>query len=106
MHSIKFFQPNQYIWLDAKAYQNKSYVCGFCSNLVSSNNGYYLRPNGNGAVEQHAGIRICPNCGGPTFFTTDKKQIPAASLGNTVTNVPLDLSTLYEEARRCTTTAC
>jgi hypothetical protein len=104
MYPIPFFNPQTYIWKDAKPYPNKTYVCGFCSDKVSSNIGYWLAAHG--ALEHHAGIRICPNCGGPTFFTNENQQIPAASLGNTVTHVPTDLNALYEEARRCTTTTC
>jgi hypothetical protein len=106
MYKLPFFNPEHFTWVDAKPYPNKDYTCGFCSREVSSNKGYWLTAVKGKARDLGAGIRICSSCGGPTFFTNDSKQIPAASLGRAVDNVPADLNALYEEARRCTTMAC
>jgi hypothetical protein len=49
---------------------------------------------------------ICPNCGGPNFFSPEPAQYPSPALGETVKDVPADLEELYEEARRCTGQNC
>jgi hypothetical protein len=69
-----------------------SYRCGYCSSDVGSAMG--LATEGNLAF-----VRICPQCNGPTFFAVDGGQWPGPKVGTTVTHLPSDVQSLYEEAR-------
>jgi hypothetical protein len=106
MHPIPFFDAARYSWQDAKPIRSRPFVCGFCSHRVSSDKGYKLIGVNSQIPDQLAGIFLCPNCGGPTFFTNEKEQLPSPALGNPVSQVPQTLNVLYEEARKCTTMAC
>src|SRR5260221_3278649 len=104
MNPIPLFKP-PYQWLDAKALVNRSFTCGYCSNLVSSVKGFGVRQQSQGH-EPNLGIYLCPNCLGPNLFTPESPQFPSPAFGNPVRHVPQSLNALYEEARRCTTTNC
>jgi len=82
-------------WDHAGGLEPRSYTCGYCNNLVGSNQGY-----------QHHNIAfrrvyICPFCGKPTYFDDDSQQYPGVSQGNQVDHLPEEIGKLYEEARRC-----
>ncbi|HEV2393047.1 MAG TPA: DUF4145 domain-containing protein [Verrucomicrobiae bacterium] len=93
-----------YWHVDRQQILERSYVCGFCSKSVSSSLGIAVRNHQGG--QQVSGLYVCPHYHGPSFFTCQNAQIPAPAIGNPVANVPPELTALYEEARRCTTTAC
>lgn len=82
----------------------KAFVCGFCNTKVASVNGYNLIIDK--TIPYRGGIYICPNCGGPNFFSPDGMRYPAAALGSTVNSVPSELYALYEEARRSSSQSC
>ncbi len=71
------------------------YRCGFCGRHVASEKGWtFLTP-----VEvEEAKIRICPNCKRPTFLDSNS-QYPSSPVGNSVGSLPLEIETLYNEAR-------
>lgn len=102
---IPFFNRSLFSWTQPQQINERSFKCGFCSNTVASDKGYKLHSQ-NSAQNQRAGLYLCPHCGGPTFFTVENEQIPAAAIGQVVPNLPEALNALYEEARRCTTTGC
>jgi hypothetical protein len=93
-------------WYQLQTLPTKSYICGFCSDKVSSEKGYKAGKHPDGSGSQIGAIHICPNCKGPTFFTPFNGQIPSPSIGRCVSHVPEELNKLYEEARRCTTNNC
>jgi hypothetical protein len=89
-------------WYQKQQLKPLAYRCGFCGNQVSSITGYKVGNNPNGSGEQVAAIYICPNCCGPTFNDLNGNQIPDVPFGSSINNVPENLNTLYQEARRCT----
>lgn len=93
-------------WMNTAGMLSKHFVCGFCGLNISSDSGYGIRNTSSNKQMSGVGIYICHNCGGPTFFDVDESRIPAAPLGEPVKHVPEDLNTLYEEARRCTSSGC
>lgn len=99
---MKFFSEGYANWERRQSLPNMAFVCGFCSTNVSSVVGYKLGQHGDGSGDQVGGLYICPNCGGPNFFSPQRTQYPSASFGNPVKNVPAELDQLYEEARRST----
>lgn len=78
------------------------YTCGYCGEKVSSSRGYTYNPNGSSAPTGN--LRICPDCGCPSFFQYDR-QWPGIIGGEPVEKVPSPVNELYEEARRCMSTA-
>lgn len=83
-----------------------SYICGYCSNLVTSERGMALelpaKVNGEFYETKEAGVYICPHCHFPTFILLGD-QIPGNRVGSPVKSVPEDVNNVYEEARRCFT---
>lgn len=102
----RFFDEGRFNWRSLQDLPNQSFTCGFCSTSVSSVKGYKLGQNGDGSGSQVGSSYICPNCGGPTFFSPLRGRYPSPALGNQVKHVPPDLDALYEEARRCSSQNC
>ena len=102
MHPIPFFTAAHH-WEGKQQIKDRAYICGFCSQKVSSDRGYIVA---DANKNQAGGIYICSHCLGPTFFTLQGEQIPAPAIGSAVSNVPEKLTALYEEARKCANTAC
>jgi len=103
---IPFFNPNEYNWRKLQALPNKSFICGYCADKVSSDRGFCLARHQDASGEVVGGIHICPNCQGPTFIKLDGTLSPSNAMGNSVSHVPDDLNELYEESRRCTSDNC
>lgn len=103
---MQFFDPRSMNWKYTVDLINRSYRCGYCSDKVSSNRGYYLGQHSDASGRQEGGLYICPNCQGPTFFMFSKGgYYPSPAMGNTVESLPKELDALYEEARKCTSQA-
>jgi hypothetical protein len=102
----QFFQEGSAAWVQALSLSNAKFVCGYCNTNVSSIKGYKLGVHGDGSGKQVGGIYICSNCGGPSFFSPNGSRYPMPALGNSVQHVPVDLNSLYEEARRCSSQNC
>ncbi len=90
-------------WWNPNVLKAKAWTCGYCGNLVSSDRGYHGTVNEDGSGQECAGIRICPQCKGPTFFTPEGIQHPRITIGESVPNVPPKLGMLYDEARASAT---
>jgi hypothetical protein len=72
--------------------------CGYCGAFTGTNQGW----QGSDADAGHkmSYIRLCANCGGPTYFYAQSDvYVPAAKPGRSVTRVPADTDQLYNEAR-------
>src|SRR5215207_9939392 len=86
-------------WYKPQTLASKSFVCGFCGNLVASSLGY------RNETAKSFFIRICSHCGKPTFFDGDR-PLPGVAPGNSVTHLPVDVEALYTEARNCVAASC
>ncbi len=101
----RFFTENRANWRSLQDLPNRSFICGYCNVTVSSIKGYKLGTGSDGNGDNLGGVYVCPNCGGPTFFTSSARY-PTPALGNPVQHVPPDLYALYEEARRSSGQNC
>lgn len=88
-------------WQQIKNLTSVRYSCGYCGEKVSSSRGYLYSPQGS---SNSGNLRICPDCGCPSFFQ-EKQQWPGFIGGEPVDKVPSPVNDLYEEARRCMSTA-
>lgn len=91
-------------WQHGSRVVSKKYVCSYCGNLVASEYGYFaeIYPyaiDPTTAKIEH--ILICHYCSRPTYFDIDGNQIPGPIYGNSVSDVPENVETLYNEARNC-----
>lgn len=86
-------------WQNVSPLPEEAYTCGHCGDRVSSRAGYYARARKDGSGDIVATIRICPDCQGPTIFTSEGSRLPLATPGRRIENVPGSLAKLYEEAR-------
>jgi hypothetical protein len=102
----RFFVEGSANWAKQQQLPNLAFTCGFCSTNVSSVTGYALNKHADASGGMVGALRVCPNCGGPTFFPPEGGSYPAPLMGNSVSHVPDDLYALYNEARRCTSQAC
>lgn len=73
-------------------------MCGHCGNLVASDLGYSCIGMHDQVTEY---IPICRHCLRPTYFDEKGNQVPSPTYGNTVTDLPEEVETLYNEARNC-----
>ena len=80
-------------WNNLATISSKKYTCGFCGNVVASNQGFF--------VNSGITIQICPHCSNPTYFFGTSGQIPGVAPGNEVEHLPVDVEALYREARNC-----
>lgn len=71
------------------------YTCGHCGRLVAASQG--CETSGTPIAK----IFIRPFCSKPTFLTVDGEQVPGVIYGNAVAELPDDVGSLYDEARRC-----
>ena len=91
-------------WQDERRVSSKKYLCGYCGNLVASENGYFaeIYPYAiDPTTDKHEYILICHYCLRPTYFDVDGNQMPSPIYGNSVSDVPEKVETLYNEARNC-----
>lgn len=93
----------EYRWINISLLKSKSYTCGYCSQQISSAQGYfsnlYEGEHGTGIIVY---IYICHFCGKPTFFDNSNEQTPGPKYGNEVTGIEDDkINKLYEESRKC-----
>lgn len=86
-------------WENLGTITSKSFTCGYCGNVVASNRGYY---NSSNSAKR---IHICPHCNKPSVFDGDF-QLPGVAPGEDVTHLPVDVETLYKEARNCVAASC
>lgn len=88
---IKYNQQN---WHNLSKLNPYSYICGICGDRVASDQGYY-----NDTYGRTAYTYICPACGWPTFFDSEKNQYPGPILGRSVKHLPDNVEVIYKEMR-------
>lgn len=81
-------------WRNVSELVPKKFKCKYCEVLVGSKEGYFLSGT-------ESKIYICPNCSCATFFDASGNQHPSPIFGNTISNLPSEIDTLYNEARAC-----
>lgn len=101
---MDFSIPASSGWHDPKNLESHSFICGFCVDRVSSVRGFKLGVHSDGSGHQIGAVYICTSCKGPNFFAPGGFRFPAPAFGSKVKNVPPELASLFEEARRCTST--
>ena len=84
-------------WRNVENIFSRSFVCGFCGNLVGSSKGYYT----DNFPPEILSVHLCPHCHKPSSFVGGS-QCPGISPGNSVRNLSDDIDCLYEEARTAT----
>lgn len=98
--SEKNIFKGNFFWSNPTKMYSKSYICGFCNDKVSSDQGYGIDNfSGEADASQGKGIYICPSCKAPTYFSIDGNQIPGILIGNSILDAPKELESLYTEAR-------
>ncbi|MDI3511354.1 MAG: hypothetical protein PWQ61_2119 [Betaproteobacteria bacterium] len=102
----RFYSEGAVNWRLLQDLPNAAFTCGFCNATVSSVKGYKLGGGGDGSGSQRGALYVCPNCGGPSFFTPQGARYPSPAMGNAVGHVPANLDALYQEARRSTGQNC
>jgi hypothetical protein len=85
------------IWMNQLPVTPRKYVCGYCTSTVGPDKGL---ATSNHPVRQLF-LYICSNCAQPTFFDVDDKQFPGVKYGGDVKHLPVEVGTLYDEARSC-----
>jgi Domain of unknown function (DUF4145) len=85
----------QMTWLNFVGLPSRNWTCGHCGRLVGNDKGFQYE-------HSRWAIYLCPACNRPTFFEVDK-QVPGATYGNMVDNLPGDIGPLYQESRNCMT---
>jgi len=98
---LAYYIPSQLKWIDSRELSPRTFLCGYCSAKVGSANGYEFCDIKEANPRAMASIYICPNCLAPTYLDTNGLMHPGAPLGEPVEGVPVQASSLYEEARRC-----
>lgn len=81
-------------WRNIETIYSRSYVCGYCSNRVGSDKGYYT----NNEAPIGLSVHVCPHCSFPSVFMGGK-QYPGVLPGSLVFHLPADIESLYNEAR-------
>ena len=78
-----------------------TYKCGYCGSTVTSNEGMPLGDVLGSYVDSNLpqGVFICTNCKLPSFIYNGI-QVPGVNFGNSVNNIPDNVNSVYEEARK------
>lgn len=85
-------------WIDKSKLDSKSYICSYCGEYISSQEGYCT--SGHASIASK--IYICHNCNYPTIHDHNHNQFPNAPYGNVVGYIDnKDVEALYDEARSC-----
>lgn len=99
-------EKRKLLWTNLETFSSREFVCGYCNMQVAQDRGYssnYRRLVNGSLITKFSGniIIICPYCSSPTYFN-DEDQNPGPKYGNAVQDVPVEINTLYDEARDCT----
>lgn len=81
-------------WSNVGKLSPRSYTCGHCGNLISSDKGISY----GGSARR---IYLCTHCDKPTYFESDRQIMPGETHGKDVNHIPDSVDSLYKEARIC-----
>lgn len=84
-------------WRNISAISSKEYQCGYCGNVVASNQGFYAQKTIEGLK---AYVCICPHCAKASFILGGTIT-PELAPGNEVNHLPEQVEKIYREARNC-----
>ena len=88
---------NTYAWPNAQTLESKRYICSYCDQTLSSNQGYLAQEHNGRKIRF---LYICHDCGKPTFFDENRNQHPGTPFGQKVLHVDSEhIEKLYDEAR-------
>lgn len=88
-------------WNKLETLESRNYICGYCSQPLASEKGWYAITPETGRKISY--IYICHQCQKPTFFDPKNIQTPGAIFGNDVKDISDNsVQLLYNEARKCT----
>lgn len=83
-------------WNDTDELPSRSYICGYCGDSISSNNGYSTY------VDVSSYLYICHKRNNPRLFNYNSQQIPDSPYGSYVKHIDdNNVECLYQEARNC-----
>lgn len=91
----KYDQSN---WNNLETLKSVSFICGYCGSKTGNNKGYGFYEGYNQIPSEYLAIYICPNCGRPVFKEFDMFT-PGAVYGAPIKGLPVDVESLYDEAR-------
>lgn len=105
--SIPWLQDKDIIWKEMSVLSSwspsapppKTFVCGYCGNLVSSIVGFSAKRRVAGGFSGEAHIYICPHCNRPTLSFPGEPFSPAPKPGDAIANLPSEIQSIYEEVR-------
>jgi hypothetical protein len=88
-------------WVNVETLPSRSFKCGHCGNSVAANEGYWAGER----YEVKSYLYICHVCNRPTFVDYNGNQVPGASYGEHVNDVPALENSLFDEASNCMSTS-
>lgn len=94
------YDETNYRW-SSKEIMEATYICGYCGSKVTSNEGMYLGSKNGLSISNSLpqGVFVCTNCKLPSFIYKGT-QVPGVNFGNSVNNIPDNVNSVYEEARK------
>lgn len=94
------YEETDYRWGSTKI-MKATYICGYCGSKITSNEGMYLGEKRGVSLYNNIpqGVFVCTNCKLPSFIYNDV-QVPGINFGNSVSDIPEIVNSVYEEARK------
>jgi hypothetical protein len=86
-----------WVAFDNSSSLDKQFTCGYCGTHTATAQSFG-RVNAYRQIDQTVEIRICMNCGAPTYFGDDG-QMPAPRAGRAIEHLPPVVESAYKEAR-------
>ena len=86
----------RWVAFDNSSSLEKQFTCGYCGTHTATAQSFG-RVNGYQQVDQTVEIRVCMNCGAPTFFGGGA-QVPAPRAGRAIQHLPPAVDSAYKEA--------
>ncbi|MGX9816640.1 DUF4145 domain-containing protein [Leuconostoc mesenteroides] len=95
------YYETSYRW-NSEEIMEATYKCGYCGSKITSDEGMYLGELSSYGQNKNSlpqGVFICTNCKLPSFIYNGI-QVPGINFGNSVNNIPDNVNSVYEEARK------
>ncbi len=88
-------------WQNMYSVEPVVWTCWKCGSRTGNDKGFWANHEVENMPVGRAYIRVCPNCGAPTFFDARGNQTPGATYGEVLLHLPMGVHAIYEEARNC-----